>query len=380
VRVLVSGGGTAGHVYPSLTVAEHLRDEEHCEVAYVGTPDSLEARLAGEAGLTFHEVPAKGFDRGAPLSLVSAAFTTLLSLPRCLRLLRLTRPEVVIGFGGYVSLPLGLAAALAGIPLVLHEQNAVPGLANKVLSRWATTVCVTYATSVGRLAWPTRALVTGNPVRAAVASADRASGRKALKLRKTDLVLLVFGGSRGARHLNTAMVDLYKRLSDIPKLRVVHVAGPAEADSVREALKTMAPKANGFWRVLDYIDGMGDALAAADLVVCRAGATTLAELAALGRPSLVVPYPYATDDHQTLNASALVTAGAASSVPDGELDTPLFGDEIVRLLTHAEARATMERAALSLARPMAAHAVAEAALEAAAERRRKLGLPAEEAQ
>jgi UDP-N-acetylglucosamine--N-acetylmuramyl-(pentapeptide) pyrophosphoryl-undecaprenol N-acetylglucosamine transferase len=358
-----------------LTVAEHLRDEEHCDVEYVGTPDSLEARLAEEAGLTFHAVAAKGFDRAAPLSLLSAAFTTLLSLPRCLALLRRSRPEVVIGFGGYVSLPLGLAAALAGIPLVLHEQNAVPGLANKVLARWARTVCVTYPASIERLARPTRALVTGNPVRSSVAGADRAAGRKALKLRKADVVLLVFGGSRGARHLNTAMLDLYKRLSDIPKLRVIHVAGPAEIDSVRESLKTLAPKADGFWRAFDYIDGMGDALAAADLVVCRAGATTLAELAALGRPSVLVPYPYATDDHQTLNASSLVAAGAASAVADSQLDTSVFGDEIVRLLTDEGRRAEMAETALSLARPMAAHAVAEAAVEAAVERRRLLGAP-----
>jgi UDP-N-acetylglucosamine--N-acetylmuramyl-(pentapeptide) pyrophosphoryl-undecaprenol N-acetylglucosamine transferase len=379
VRVLVSGGGTAGHVYPSLTVAEHLRDEEHCDVAYVGTPDSLEERLAGEAGILFHAVPAKGFDRAAPLSLVSAAATTLLSLPRCLALLRRSRPEVVIGFGGYVSLPLGLAAALAGIPLVLHEQNAVPGLANKLLSRWARTVCVTYAASVEHLVYPSRAFVTGNPVRAAVASADRSAGRKALKLRKTDLVLLVFGGSRGARHLNTAILDLYKRLSDIPKIRVIHVAGPAEIDSVRESLKALAPKADGLWRAFDYIDGMGDALAAADLVVCRAGATTLAELASVGRPSVLVPYPYATDGHQALNATALVAAGAASTVSDAALDSAEFGDEIVRLLTRADVRESMAMAASSLARPMAAHAVAEAAIEAAVERRRMLGVPAEDA-
>jgi UDP-N-acetylglucosamine--N-acetylmuramyl-(pentapeptide) pyrophosphoryl-undecaprenol N-acetylglucosamine transferase len=362
-----------------LTVAEHLRDEERCDVAYVGTRDGLEERLAREAGIPFHAVPARGFDRGAPLSLISAAFTTAISLLRCLTLLRRTRPEVVIGFGGYVSLPLGLAAALAGIPLVLHEQNAVPGLANKVLSRWARTVCVTYTASVDLLAHPSRVLVTGNPVRAEVARADRTAGRKALKLRKTDLVLLVFGGSRGARHLNTAMLDLYTRLSEISKLKVIHVAGPAEIESVRAALKVKAPDADGSWRVVDYIDRMGDAMAAADLVVCRAGATTLAELAQLGRPSVLVPYPYATDDHQVLNANALVSAGAASMVPDADLDSPAFGDEIIRLLTHAKTRAEMAASALSLARPMAAHAVAEVAMEAVAERRRTLGLPAEDA-
>lgn len=354
-------------------MAEHLRDEEHFDVAYVGTPDSLEARLATEAGLDFHPVPAKGFDRAAPLTLLIAAFTTVGSWMRCMRLLRRTRPDVVIGFGGYVSLPLGLAAAFAGIPLVLHEQNAVPGLANRVLSRWAKAVCVTYPASMERLRHPSRAVVTGNPVRSTVARADRDAGRKALKLRKTDVVLLVFGGSRGARHLNSAILNLYKRLKEIPKVKVVNVTGPLEHETVTAALGAIDPKPGAFWQTHDYLDGMGDALAAADLVVCRAGATTLAELAVLGRPAVLVPFPYATGDHQTLNAQALVQAGAASMFPDAEIDGAAFGDEIVRLLTSSRDRASMASSAASLSRPMAAHAVAEVAVEAATERMRLLG-------
>jgi UDP-N-acetylglucosamine--N-acetylmuramyl-(pentapeptide) pyrophosphoryl-undecaprenol N-acetylglucosamine transferase len=357
-----------------LTVAEHLRDEELCEVAYVGTPDGVEARLAAEAGLTFFGVPSKGFDRGAPLSLVAAAWTTAASWMRCMRYLRRFKPDVVVGFGGYVSLPVGLAAAVAGIPLVLHEQNAAPGLANRILSRWATTVCVTYAGSVPRLVHPERAFVTGNPVRPTVSLSDRAAGRKALKLKPNDLVLLVFGGSRGARHLNSALLGLYKRLKDVRGLRVVHVAGPLEVDAVRAELKAIDARQRAFWQVHDYIDMMGDALAAADLVVCRAGATTLAELTAIGRAAVLVPYPYATEDHQTLNAQALLQAGAASMVADTELDSPVFGDELMRLLRHEEARAEMERASATLARPMAAQAVAEAAIEAATARLKAVGM------
>jgi UDP-N-acetylglucosamine--N-acetylmuramyl-(pentapeptide) pyrophosphoryl-undecaprenol N-acetylglucosamine transferase len=357
-----------------LTVAEHLRDEELCDVAYVGTPDGLEARLAAQAGLTFYAVPSKGFDRGAPLSLVGAALTTIGSWMRCMRYLRVFKPDVVVGFGGYVSLPVGLAAAVAGIPLVLHEQNAVPGLANRVLSRWARTVCVTYAGSVQRLAHPERAFVTGNPVRPAVAAADREAGRRALKLKKTDLVLLVFGGSRGARHLNSAMLSLYKRLKEVRGLRVVHIAGPLEVEAVRAELKAIDARQRTFWQVHEYIDAMGDALAAADLVVCRAGATTLAELTALGKAALLVPYPYATEDHQTLNAQALVGAGAAAMTADGELDSPAFGDQLLSLLRHERERADMAGAAASLARPMAAHAVAEAAIEAGAERLKAVGM------
>jgi len=354
-------------------VAEHLRDEERCDVEYVGTPEGLEARLATEAGLAFHAIPAKGYDRSAPWSMVTAALTAIGSWGRCLRLLRAARTDVVIGFGGYVSLPLGLAAAASGVPLVLHEQNAVPGMANRFLSRWARAVCVTYPSSIERLAHPTRACVTGNPVRAAVATADRATGRKKLKLRKADLVLLVFGGSRGARHLNTAVLNLYKRLKDIPKVRVVHVTGPLEFDAVRAALLEIDPKPGAFWQIHEYLDDMGDALAAADLVVCRAGATTLAELSILGRPAVLVPYPYATDDHQTLNAQALVHAGAALSFADAEIDGQTFGDEVVRLLADERSRTSMEAAALALSRPLAAHAVAETAVEAAAEHMRALG-------
>jgi UDP-N-acetylglucosamine--N-acetylmuramyl-(pentapeptide) pyrophosphoryl-undecaprenol N-acetylglucosamine transferase len=280
-------------------------------------------------------------------------------------LLRKLRPGVVIGFGGYVSLPLGLASALAGVPLVLHEQNAVPGLANRVLSRWARVVCVTYADAAAWLAHPERALVTGNPVRPKVAAADASAGRKALGLKKGDLVLLVFGGSRGARHLNAAILDLYSRLMELPKLQVVHVAGPLEIETVQQRLKEVSGGKAPRWHVHDYVDAMGEALAAADLVVCRAGATTLAELTLLGRAAVLVPFPFATEDHQTRNADALAAIGAASVIRDAELDTPAFGDEVLRLLGNARARKAMGIAAAGLARPLAAHAIAEAAMEEA---------------
>lgn len=366
MRVLVSGGGTAGHIYPALTVAGLVRSDGRNEVAFVGAPDSLEARLASEAGVEFIGMPAKGWDRSAPSTFVSAALTTAVSFVRCLWLLRQRRTDVVIGFGGYVSLPLGLAAALGGVPLVIHEQNSVPGLANRVLSRWARVACVTYASSIARLKHPARALVTGNPVRADVLSADAVAGRRALRLRKNETVLLVFGGSRGARHLNHAVVALYPALSQVPRLQVVHVAGRTEAAAVKEMLtKEAGGRLPGWWNVLEYIDDMGDAIAAADAVVCRAGATTLAELAVIGRPALLVPYPFATDDHQTSNVVPFLEAGAAAVVSDAALDDPAFKNEIVRMLADPSRRASMAAAAASLGRPYAAEDVVETALEAA---------------
>jgi len=368
VRVLVSGGGTAGHVYPALTVAALVSTDARDRVAYVGAPDSLEQRLAGEQGIEFVAVPATGWDRARPLTLVSGLLTAIASTVRCIRLLRHDRTDVVVGFGGYVSVPLSLAAVVRRVPLVLHEQNSVPGVANRVLARFARTVCVTYEDSVARLPHPDRAVVTGDPVRESVRNADRDAGRIAFGVAPDETLLLVFGGSRGARHLNSAVVGLRDRLQEIEGLRVVQIAGPAEAATVRAALETHADGAPAWWQVLEYVSEMGDLLAASDLVVCRAGATTLAELSVLGKASVLVPYPYATDDHQTLNAGPFVRAGASVVVADCDLDASGFGEALLALLVDRAARLAMESAALSLGRPDAARALVEA-MTAAAERR-----------
>jgi UDP-N-acetylglucosamine--N-acetylmuramyl-(pentapeptide) pyrophosphoryl-undecaprenol N-acetylglucosamine transferase len=350
-----------------LTVAEFASVEEHSEVAFVGVPDSLEARLAHEAGIDFIPVKATGWDRAHPLTFLIATARAFVSLFGCLRLLRRWRADVVIGFGGYVSMPLGLAAVIGGIPLVLHEQNSVPGVTNRFLSRWAQTVCLTYPGSIAGLAHADRALVTGDPVRCEVLVADADAGRAGLGLEAGRPVLLVFGGSRGARHLNQAVVGLFERLSAVKGLQVVHIAGPTEADSVRGAVADAAGgETPSWWRVLEYVDAMGDLLAAADVVVCRSGATTIAELTVLGKPSILVPYPYATDFHQHHNAMPLVEAGAAVLVPDTDLDSAVFGDQVVALLTDSSRRSAMAAASASLGRPTAARAVVEAAVEAAA--------------
>jgi len=338
-------------------VAERLRDAGH-DIAFVGTPTGLEARIVPEAQVLFHSLPSRGFDRARPWTLVTSGFIAGASVFRAVRLIRGMSADVVVGFGGYVSIPVGLAAVITRTPLVLHEQNSVPGLANKLLSRWATAVGVTYETSIASLRHPERALVTGNPVRDAVLKADRSRGRTSLDLPDDALVLLVFGGSRGARHLNQATVSLCDAWMSIPGLHVVHVAGRGEVDSVREALVAQGGD-KGRYHVLDYIDDMGSAIAAADLVVARAGATSLAELTVLGRPAVLVPYPFATDDHQTLNARTVVEAGGAVLVTDADLDSQRFVDECTRLLTDGAARATMSAASKALGRPDAAEAVAE---------------------
>jgi UDP-N-acetylglucosamine--N-acetylmuramyl-(pentapeptide) pyrophosphoryl-undecaprenol N-acetylglucosamine transferase len=364
--VLLSGGGTAGHIYPALAVAQTLAAERD-EVRFVGTPDGLEARLVPEAGVDFVGLRAAGFDRSRPWTLLTSSAVVIASSLKARALMRSWRPDVVIGFGGYVSIPVALAARWAGIPLVIHEQNSVPGLANRICARWAAAAAVTYAESASRLAHPSVVTVTGNPVRPEVLMADRAAGRLALGLGHDDLVLLAFGGSRGARHLNTALLGLHDRLMAIPGLIVVHVTGPSELEACTQTLAD-AGGDSGRWRLMGYHADMGGAIAAADLVLARAGATSIAELSVLGAASLLVPYPYATDDHQTTNAAAMVDRGAAVLISDPELDTPRFGDELTRLLGDAGARATMAAASRGLGVSDAAQRVAVLARSAVRDR------------
>lgn len=348
-------------------MAERLLAEGHSDVDFVGTPHGLEARLVPEAGVRFFVLPARGFDRSKPLSLIVAILIIALSTVRAVALVMRRRPDVVIGFGGYVSIPVGLAALVTRRPLVLHEQNSVPGLANRVLSRWAHTIAVTYDSSARHFTRPERVTLTGNPVRPAVLRADRASGRLMLGIPESASLLLVFGGSRGARHINTVVARARDTLLSVPDAHVVHVAGPAEHDSVAELLGSTDPR----YHVVDYIDDMGSALAAADLVVARAGATSIAEITALGRPSVLVPYPYATDDHQTGNARGVQQSGGAVVFADADIDSPAFIETVTNLLADASARATMAAAAARLGHADAANRVSNLARIAAGEQLNK---------
>jgi len=326
-----------------------------------------EARLAKEAGLVFHAVRARGFDRSRPLTLPLALVRLAGSAFRAWSLLGAERPDVVVGFGGYVSLPVGAAAVMRRVPLVLHEQNSVPGMANRVLSRRACAVGVTYRDSIARMRPGTRCELTGNPVRDSVLSADRTAGRAALGLPQDAVVLLVFGGSRGARHINEAVIGVRERLLAHDDVHVVHVAGREEFAAVRAALEG-TPGA-GRYHVYDYIEDMGSAIAAADLILARAGATSIAEITALGRAAVLVPYPYATEDHQTRNARDVERAGGAVLISDADLDAEVFAATLDELLTDGARRAEMAAASRALGVRDAAERLERLILECAGTRR-----------
>ncbi len=363
MRIVLSGGGTAGHINPALALSEVLADRG-CEVLYAGTPTGVEARLVKQAGLPFKPFEASGFNRSHPMTLPKS----VLKIQKSTKLARAwfdeVEPDCVVGFGGYVCIPVARAAEQRGIPVVVHEQNSVMGMANKYLARKAASVCLTYAHAGEALSRKDNIVLTGNPVRKSVFSATREEGRAAFGIPHDARMLLVTGGSLGARHLNSAIVALKDTLLAYPDLYIVHVTGPKEIDSVTEAL-SLTPEQEKRWKLLGYTDQMGKAMAATDVIVSRAGATSLAEISARRIPALLVPFPFATEDHQTMNARACVEAGAAYLVADADVEGAEFAGRLSELIEDAQLRESMSKAAAAQKTADAAEKLADVVLAAA---------------
>ncbi len=363
-KMAIAAGGTAGHVNPALALAQELRDRGH-DVCFYGETRRLEGRLVPEAGFDFFPVEVTGFDRSRPWTLVTALAHLRHEERRLAKYFSDTpaaRPDVAIGFGAYVELPLVRAAARLKIPVALHEQNSVPGLANKQSARIASLIAIAQP-SVERVfaakkGPDTRIVMTGNPVRRTVLEGSRERGRAKLGIPASATVLLVFGGSLGARHINEALARLAPELLRREEVWVVHAAGEDGYEATRAALK-LPEEQRARYLLSPYIEDMGDMLAAADLVLSRSGASSVAEIAALAVPSILVPYPLATEDHQTTNARFLTDAGAAVLVPDDELDSARFSDELLRLLGDASARQRMAACARGLGQAEAAARLAD---------------------
>lgn len=362
LEVAIAAGGTAGHINPALALAEELTSRGH-HVTFFGQTRKLEGTLVPEAGFDFRPIRVTGFDRSRPWTLVSA----LWRMHEAEGILTKDfsesgKPDVAVGFGAYVEMPLMRWCKAHDVPYVLHEQNSVPGLANKTSARAASTVCVSLpkaASAFEEYVGPqTAVVVTGNPVRQSVINADRSQGRASFGVPEDKTMLLVFGGSLGARHLNEGVVSLKRELLSRPDLYIVHSTGKDLYDEVTSSLALTDEEA-ARWRVLPYIDNMGEALAAADLVVSRAGASSIAEIAALAVPSMLVPYPQATGDHQTTNAHYLVDAGAAILLPDDRIDQPEFSHELLGLVDDPERRERMRSAARDLGQDRAASSLAD---------------------
>jgi UDP-N-acetylglucosamine--N-acetylmuramyl-(pentapeptide) pyrophosphoryl-undecaprenol N-acetylglucosamine transferase len=359
VYALITGGGTGGHVYPGLALAEALvaRGHPRDSIHWVGNSGKLEETAVPAAGFSIDLLPGRGLQRRLTAENVPVVLKTVQAFGRAMRIVRRHRPAVVVGVGGYASLPCLVAARLQRIPTVVHEQNAAPGLANRIAVRLGARAAV----SLPGTPLP-GAVLTGNPVRAAVVAVERRpSPDKPL--------VAVFGGSLGARRINDAAADLYDLWRSRRDLAIHHVSGPSGHDAALEA-RTAAQRGGDAldYRLVPYEDRMPDLYAATTVAVCRAGATTVAELAAAGVPSVLVPLPGAPGDHQTRNARALVDAGAAVLVTDAECTGARLAAELEPLLSDPARLDAMAAAAHALARPQAADDLA-ALVEAVSHRR-----------
>ena len=366
MRFVLSGGGTAGHINPALAVAGELLERGH-QVFFAGTPGSQEERLVGQAGIPFTAFEAKGFDRAKKSTLITSGAMLLKSTAKAKAWLKEIEPDGVLGFGSYVSIPVGRAAVSLHLPLLIHEQNSVAGLTNRYLAPKADVVAVTYACSEKDLKTSSPCIVTGNPVRASIFGHDRAASRKLLDIPQDARFLFVFGGSQGARHLNTAIAQCAPSLMEREDLYVFHVTGPKEFDTVTADLQEAGVDfgEGKRWRVFDYFYQMGEALSACDATLARAGATSIAEISSLGVPALLVPFPYARGNHQMLNAQAMVDAGAALVIADDQVETPAFKELLEKLVDDGELRASMRAASLALESGKATARVADLACDLA---------------
>ncbi|HTU01362.1 MAG TPA: undecaprenyldiphospho-muramoylpentapeptide beta-N-acetylglucosaminyltransferase, partial [Candidatus Sulfotelmatobacter sp.] len=317
MRVVITGGGTGGHLFPALAAQEALlRRRPEAAVLFVGAARGMEATLLPRLGHAFRGLPARQV-MGAGLGGRLRSGARLPGVVWQARgILREFRPDVVLGVGGYASVPTAVAARLQGVPVVLHEQNAYPGLANRWLGRVASAVAVSFAAALPR--FPAgRTTLTGNPVRAAIHPGDQRAARERLGLDPARFTVLIFGGSQGAHRLNEALRAALPRLAAGGRpLQFIHATGERDLAEVQAAYGSHGISA----RASSFVDDMPTAYQAADFVVCRAGAGTIFELAAVGKPALLVPYPYAANDHQRLNAEALVQLGAAWLLLDQHCD------------------------------------------------------------
>jgi UDP-N-acetylglucosamine--N-acetylmuramyl-(pentapeptide) pyrophosphoryl-undecaprenol N-acetylglucosamine transferase len=364
--IVIAGGGTAGHVFPGLSLARVLAARGRA-VVFVGTQEGPEARLVPDAGFEFHAVPVHPFVRRLSTEALRGPQAALRAVGRCREIVR--GSGAVVGLGGYVSVPAILAAKRERVPVVLHEQNAVAGLANRVLSRLAATVALGFA-DAGSFFPRRRVVVTGNPVREEIVAvpahraelADEARRRFELDAGRT--TVLIVGGSQGALHLNQATVGAATLLASRADLQLLLIAGASHADEMRRALGTanrdLAVRIEGF------VDRMDLAYASADVVVARAGASSIAEVAVCALPALLVPYPHATAGHQEANALALQRAGGAAVLRDDELTPETLADRIGAMVGGRDRLSTMAARSLAFAAPDAAERLADAVEDVAA--------------
>ncbi|MFC5703595.1 undecaprenyldiphospho-muramoylpentapeptide beta-N-acetylglucosaminyltransferase [Cohnella faecalis] len=360
MRVVLTGGGTGGHIYPALAIGRDIKEREpDSSFLYIGALRGLESRIVPQQGIPFEAIHITGFRRSLSFENVRTVMRFWQGVRRSKALLKKFKPDVVVGTGGYVCGPVVYAAAKLGIPTVIHEQNVVPGLTNHFLSRYVKGVAVSFAESKPHFAKCPDVVHAGNPCASAVLRADRKQGFASLGLAPETPFVVVVGGSGGAKALNEAAVRMSPALSALPDVHVVIVTGERFYEETKARIEGLASSSQSRIHVLPYLHNMPEVLAAASLVVSRAGASLVAEITAIGVPSILVPSPNVTNNHQEPNARSVADAGAGEMILERELTGDALFERISAIMGDSDRRAAMSKASRSLGMPEAAAAIYE---------------------
>ncbi|SDT38729.1 UDP-N-acetylglucosamine-N-acetylmuramylpentapeptide N-acetylglucosamine transferase [Paenibacillaceae bacterium GAS479] len=355
MRIVLTGGGTGGHIYPALAVGKQLQQEDaRTELLYIGTSKGLEGRIVPEAGLRFEAVEITGFRRKLSMDNLRTVMRFFQGVRRSKELLKEFKPDAVVGTGGYVCGPVVYAAAKLGIPTLVHEQNVVPGLTNKFLARYADSVAVSFESSMPHFGKAKRTIYAGNPCASPVVKASRSKGYASLGLPEGSRIVLVVGGSRGAKAINDSMIEMAPSAASSRSTYFIFVTGESYFERTSDLIKERVSGVNNHLHVLPYVHNMPEVLAASTLVVGRAGASSLAEFTALGLPSILIPSPNVTNNHQEANARSLMDAGAAEMVLESELSGALLMERIDTILQDSGRLQRMKEASRKLGMPSSA--------------------------
>ncbi|MBQ7630656.1 MAG: undecaprenyldiphospho-muramoylpentapeptide beta-N-acetylglucosaminyltransferase [Selenomonadaceae bacterium] len=355
MRIIFSGGGTGGHIYPALTLIDTIKNKlPDTNFLYVGTEKGLESDIVPKTGINFSAMKLEGgFERHFTPENFKRAADAILSIWRAGKIIDKFKPDVVVGTGGYVCGPILLAASLKKIPTLIQEQNAVAGITNKILSKFVTKIAV--GSKLALKNFPAdKTIYTGNPIRAEVLTAKREDGLREFNFTADKPVILISGGSRGARSINTAMIDVLKHAENFDA-QFLHVTGKGEFETVIKNFDNLPPNV----KIVPYLYNMPQAMAMADVAIFRAGATGLAELTARGVPAILIPYPYAAENHQEFNAMELVKVGAARMILNKDLNAEILSAQIDEFLKNPAELQKMSAASLSIGRPQAADEISD---------------------
>jgi len=320
MKVLITGGGTGGHINPALAIAQKIKaSDKNNQILYVGTKDGMESDLVPKQGFDFRTVEAKFLQRKISIDNIKTLAISIKGVAQSMKIISEFKPDIVIGTGGYVCGPVVLAAALKKVPTIIHEQNVFPGITNKLLSKVVDKIAISFEEATKYFKYKNKLVLVGNPVRKEVIEANRMQSRKKYNLKNDDIFIYSFGGSGGQKSLNDSIINVIKEIKNRDKIKLLHVTGKRLKDNFQESLQKENIKIPSNVTIVDYMYDAPSALSASDLVIGSAGAITIAEITKIGVPSILIPKTYTAENHQEYNARALEKMGAAVVILESEL-------------------------------------------------------------